>query len=229
MDDRLHFVLVVLVVIIFSSSSSLSSLLSSSSSSSSSSLSSSSVLASIRPSLVSPSKCATTYNQSLRVSPSISFVAEALRAKGNIPDGFASDLLVGVFPLVFAIDAILPSTSQNSPGPTLLKDKDREASSVYSREEGAQPDSNSKEVDTNKQNHLSLRRLINCFLNAVACSLVGDEQPPCSHPITINREKTRTTLQMQMMTSKMMTSSWIAGKVAFAEPCPCLAFVSSEI
>lgn len=89
-------------------------------------------------------------------------------AKSKSMDGYPDDLLAGVFPLVFAVDSILPADA--SPPP--LKSEDGQ-DSTENAEQKEQAESTSPDAEVEKS---STRSLFDRFLDAIATSLNEDEQ-----------------------------------------------------
>jgi hypothetical protein len=93
-------------------------------------------------------------------------------------DSYPGDLLAGVFPLVFAVDAILPSSS--SPPP--LKNEEAQESNEDQKEEtessnAADDDDDDEEDDVQIETSASsTRSSFDRFLDVVAASLVDEEQ-----------------------------------------------------
>jgi tetratricopeptide (TPR) repeat protein len=92
-------------------------------------------------------------------------------------DSYPGDLLAGVFPLVFAVDAILPSPSSHIP----FKDEEGHKSSEEEGQKEETESSNAADdaVQVEKKPHLSstqTRSLFDRFLDVAAAGLVDEEQ-----------------------------------------------------
>ena len=103
-------------------------------------------------------------------------------------DSYPDDLLAGVFPLVFAVDAILPSDSSTPP----QDNEDTEEGNVAS-EKKEEAEGKEATEDGQIKSLSSTRSLFDRFLDAIAASLVEEEQD-IPKPISRNGSDTLASL-----------------------------------
>jgi tetratricopeptide (TPR) repeat protein len=87
-------------------------------------------------------------------------------------DSYPGDLLAGVFPLVFAVDAILPSPSSHHP---VKNEKDHTSNDDEKEKTESSNDDDDDDVQIERKPS-STRSLFDRFLDVVAASLVDEEQ-----------------------------------------------------